>query len=71
MPEDTTSTGNIMPHKKPAKFVLRTTITLDQERDQELIHFLEQSESKAYTISELMRMGFIQFKKLDQEGHYD
>jgi len=60
-----------MPHKKPASFVLRTTITLSQEKDQELIHFLEQSESKAYTIAELMRLGYQEFLRQDEKGYYD
>jgi len=60
-----------MPHKKPIKFVIRTTITLDQISDQELIEFLESSESKAYAIAELMRFGFDHYKELTNEGHND
>lgn len=60
-----------MPHKKPIKFVIRTTITLDQINDQELIEFLESSESKAYAIAELMRFGFDHYKELPNEGHND
>lgn len=63
-----------MPHKKPVKpatTVMRTTITFYDEEDHEEIDFIMSSVSKAYTIRQLIKLGFIKFKELNQEGHYE
>jgi len=60
-----------MPHKKPGSYVLRTTITFDTAIDSELIMFINLAEVKAYTIKELLRLGYEKFKELNKEGYYD
>ena len=54
-----------MPYKKPDKYVLKTSITLDPNDHADLIALLEKADTKAYAVRELMLLGLRHLKNCE------